>query len=280
VAADGPTISIDPTQATLAPDGTVDVDVVISDVTDLYSAYVQLTFDPTLLEVVDADLGREGVQVSPGYFPGPSEGPGDITTNIVDNVAGTIDYDFTLLNPSPAVSGSGVLATIRFQGKATGESSLVVGNTSGLWDLAHDPIAATTSDGTVEVTAAPTDTAVPTDTVNPTTSVTPTRTRTATAGATRTPQNTSTPRPSATPTNTRVPNPPMSQPQATAAVAAAGAQPTPSGERLPSAGTGDLPSQIWRWFFFSGAVILGLATWAFTFRFYARQKEAERFWHR
>jgi hypothetical protein len=25
---------------------------------------------------------------------------------------------------------------------------------------------------------------------------------------------------------------------------------------------------------------MGLATWAFTFRFYARQKESERFWHR
>jgi hypothetical protein len=73
----------------------------------------------------------------------------------------------------------------------------------------------------------------------------------------------------------------MSQPQSTPpASSAAGAQATPGGG-LPSAGTGDdLPSQLWRWFFLSGAVILGLATWAFTFRFYARQKESERFWHR
>jgi hypothetical protein len=41
-----------------------------------------------------------------------------------------------------------------------------------------------------------------------------------------------------------------------------------------------MPSQLWRWFFLSGAIIMGLATWAFTFRFYARQKESERFWHR
>ena len=73
----------------------------------------------------------------------------------------------------------------------------------------------------------------------------------------------------------------MDKPQpTTAALAAAAAKPTPAGEKLPSAGTGELPSQVWRWFFFSGAIILGLATWAFTFRFYARQKEAERFWHR
>jgi hypothetical protein len=41
-----------------------------------------------------------------------------------------------------------------------------------------------------------------------------------------------------------------------------------------------MPSQLWRWFFLSGTIIMGLATWAFTFRFYARQKESERFWHR
>jgi hypothetical protein len=73
----------------------------------------------------------------------------------------------------------------------------------------------------------------------------------------------------------------MEKPESTkAAVAAAGVQPTPSGGALPSAGTGEMPAQVWRWFFLSGAVVMGLATWAFTFRFYARQKENERFWHR
>jgi hypothetical protein len=72
----------------------------------------------------------------------------------------------------------------------------------------------------------------------------------------------------------------MSSPQSTTpAGAAAGAQATP-GSALPHAGDGEMPSQVWRWFFLSGAVVLGLATWAFTFRFYARQKESERFWHR
>ena len=75
----------------------------------------------------------------------------------------------------------------------------------------------------------------------------------------------------------------MENPEATkstAGVAAAGAKPTATGGALPSAGTGELPAQVWRWFFLSGAVVMGLATWAFTFRFYARQKESERFWHR
>jgi hypothetical protein len=59
---------------------------------------------------------------------------------------------------------------------------------------------------------------------------------------------------------------------------AAGANPT--AQNLPSAGTASNPSQLWRWFFFAGALILGFSTWAFTFRFYAQQKESERFWHR
>lgn len=277
----GPTVSIDPAQASTLPDETVDVTVVIADASDLYSAYVHLTFDPALLEVVDADDSRQGVQVFPGTFPGPSEGPGDVTTNAVDNAAGTIDYDFTLLDP-PAVSGTGVLTRIRFRGKANGESAITL-EQADLWDAAHQPIAATTADGAVQIGDAPTSTAAATRTP----AATATRTNTPTPGPTRTPQPTRTPkatatsRPSATPTDTPAPSPPMDKPQpTTAAVAAAAAKATPAGEKLPSAGTGELPSQIWRWFFFSGAIILGLATWAFTFRFYARQKEAERFWHR
>ena len=62
-----------------AVDETVDVSIVITDVTGLYSASVDLTFDPAVLEVVDADPGRSGVQIFTGTFPGPSEGPGDVT---------------------------------------------------------------------------------------------------------------------------------------------------------------------------------------------------------
>ena len=144
--ADGPTVSIDPAQASVVPGETVDVTVVIADASGLYSAYVHLTFDPTLLEVVDADGSWQGVQVFPGTFPGPSEGPGDVTTNAVDNAAGTIDYDFTLLDPAPAVSGTGVLARIRFRGKATGESAITL-EQADLWDALKQGIAATSVDG-------------------------------------------------------------------------------------------------------------------------------------
>ena len=192
-------------------------------------------------------------------------------------------YDFTLLDPAPAVSGSGTLATIRFRGKATGESAVTL-EAAALWDSANQPITTTSVDGEVQVADAATDTPQPT----PTRTATSTRTPTATSDGTNTPQPTDTPRPTKTPkaTNTpkstATPKPPQGEAgvDETAAVAASGAQPTSSGGALPSAGTGDMPAQMWRWFFLSGAVVMGLATWAFTFRFYARQKENERFWHR
>jgi hypothetical protein len=281
-------VSLDPSSAAILVGETVDVAVVIGDASNLYSAAIHLTFDATVLEVVDADPSRPGVQVFPGTFPGPSQGPGDVVTNIADNGAGTVDYDFTLLDPAPPVSGSGVLATIRFQGKALGTSDLTLASAT-LWDPLNEPIPADSSGGYVEVAGAATDT--PTPTANPTATPTPTAIATATRANTATPTRTRTPQPTATsvtstpvPTDTPQPSPPqqaVETPTPAGAVAASGANPTPlpPAGNLPSAGSGDLPSQLWRWFFLSGTLIMGLATWAFAFRFYARQKEVERFWH-
>jgi hypothetical protein len=274
-----PAVQISPLSVETGIGETVDVSITITDVTDLYSASVDLSFDPAILEVVDADPGRDGIQIYTGTFPGPSEGPGDVTSNVADNTAGTISYDFTLLDPAPAVSGTGTLATIRFRGKTIGTSPVAF-EAAALWDSLNEGIVITDTGGEVLVEDAPTDTPQPTPTQTATSTRTPTPTQDGTNTPTRTATETKTPKPSATAKPTATPKPPKEEVQPTVAVAASGAQPTPSGGALPSAGTGDLPDQVWRWFFLSGAVVMGLATWAFTFRFYARQKESERFWHR
>jgi len=290
VAADA-SVSVDPSSATVAVDDTVDVAVRIDDASNLYSASFHLSFDPAVLEVVDADPSRVGLQIFPGTFPGPSEGPGDIVTNTADNTAGTVDYDFTLLDPAPAANGSGVLATIRFRGTAVGTSDLALSG-AALWDPLNEPITAGSSDGSLEVTEAEADTPTPDDPTATPAAAGATATPTRTPQATSTPRSTSTPKPTATPKPTSTPKPTatprpaapqqeVDSPTPSGGVAAAGANPTPRGaQNLPSAGAGALPSQLWRWFFLSGAIIMALATWAFTFRFYARQKETERFWHR
>jgi len=286
VSAADPVVGIDPASAEVALDGTVDVDIVITDVSDppgLYAATVHLTFDHSVLEVVDADPGRAGVQIYTGTFPCPSEGPCVVQTNTADNTEGTIEYDVTLANPAPPVSGSGTLATICFRAKATGTSPVAL-QSAALWGPGpSDNIVTTTASGEVQVGEAATDTPQPTPTSASTATRTPTGTprATNTPAPTRTPKPTNTPAPTKTPKSTATPKPPMEKPESTkAAVAAAAAQPTPPGGALPSAGTGEMPGQMWRWFFLSGAVVMGFATWAFTFRFYARQKESERFWHR
>jgi Cohesin domain len=289
VSAADPFVSIDPSSANAALDGTVDVDILINGATSLYSASAHVAFDPAHLEVVDSDPGRAGAQIIPGRFPGPSQGPSDVTVNSADNTAGTVEYDVTLLPDAPAVAGSGVMATIRFHALAAGASAVTV-ESATLWDSQGAGI--TTGDpvsGEVVVEDAATDTPAPIDTPAATATGQATATRTPTAthatntpAATRTAKPTNTPKPTKTPKDTATPKPPKSNAQtATPAggVAGAGAQPTASNS-LPSAGSGDMASQMWRWFFLSGALVLGLATWAFTFRFYARQKENERFWHR
>ena len=89
------------------------VTLIVADVTDLYGADVQLRYDPSKLQVEDANPRLEGIQIAPGPFLAADER--FIVTNKVDATAGLITFVVTLLNPAPPVSGEGVLATIAFR---------------------------------------------------------------------------------------------------------------------------------------------------------------------
>jgi hypothetical protein len=65
-----------------------DVAIRIDNVTNLAGADVQLQFNPALLQVQDADPGKEGTQIRPGNFPVPNF----IATNVVTNTTGQIQY--------------------------------------------------------------------------------------------------------------------------------------------------------------------------------------------
>ena len=98
------------------------VDIVIDNVAGLWGAEIELRFNPALLQVQDADPGAEGVQVQPGFFPSPDF----VAENKVDNAAGIINYALTQLAPKEPVNGSGVLASITFQGVNQGNSDLTL----------------------------------------------------------------------------------------------------------------------------------------------------------
>ncbi len=98
------------------------VDLVIEQVAELFGAEIHLTFDPDVLEVVDADGTKEGVQIEPGVLPAPDF----VVQNAADNQAGTVDYALTQLKPSEPRSGDGLLARVTFRGKSAASSQILL----------------------------------------------------------------------------------------------------------------------------------------------------------
>ena len=141
--ANGTTITLSPSSGTITACATIQVDIWVNDVVDLYAGDFQLTFDPTKLEVVDAIPGP-GVQIEPldGFL-----WPDWVLRNTVDNGAGTIWYAASHFNPRGPVSGSGAVARITL--RALGGGTPVLG-----W---YDTLSATklsTREG-VEIPATP-----------------------------------------------------------------------------------------------------------------------------
>jgi len=146
-AQEGATVRLEPFPGQEGADA-VTVAIHIENATRLYGAEVHLAFDPTRLEVQDADPDTEGVQIQAGDFPSPDF----VVQNQADNARGTIDYAVTQLAPREAVDGSGVFATVTVKGKDKGTSSLTfVG--AKLADPDGQEIPSQSVDGQVEIGA-------------------------------------------------------------------------------------------------------------------------------
>jgi hypothetical protein len=113
-------LTVDPLTSTVAVGAQRTVDIVVRDVADLYGIQLEITFDPSKVEVVDADLGTPGVQIDPGTCPSPDF----VVTNAVSNALGTGGYAASALNPSLPCDGDGVVASITFLGLAEGETAI------------------------------------------------------------------------------------------------------------------------------------------------------------
>lgn len=83
--------------------------VYVENVVDLYAADVQMSFDPTIAQVVDADPGKGGTQIE---ILDDLLFPDFVVRDRADNVAGTIWYANTHINPRGPVTGSGALAQV------------------------------------------------------------------------------------------------------------------------------------------------------------------------
>lgn len=95
-----------------APAGTLALDVVAENVTELYGAEFKLKFDPAVFSPQDLDPEKDGIQVETGSFLPANQG--FVVVNQADEVEGIVTYALTLLNPAPPVSGTGPLARVTF----------------------------------------------------------------------------------------------------------------------------------------------------------------------
>lgn len=93
-------------------EGTLTVDVIAENVTDLYGAEFQLKYDPAVLSVQDLDAGQDGIQIETGTLLPADQG--FVVANKVEEAQGTVTFAMTLLNPAPPVSGNGPLARVKF----------------------------------------------------------------------------------------------------------------------------------------------------------------------
>jgi hypothetical protein len=116
--------------------GTATVDIWINGVTGLYGADVRVRFDPTMLQVVDANASTPFVQIQAlGGFLQTNFVIKKLACNALEPTnpdcdepeeVGMIWYADSQINPTPPVSGSGAIARITFRGLAAGASNLTI----------------------------------------------------------------------------------------------------------------------------------------------------------
>lgn len=118
-----PVLSISATPNPAVRGSTVDLSVLIGDISDLYGYQFSLSFDPSVLRATGVTEGAflgSGGNTASGY-------------ESIDNASGTVSFVYNvLLGPTAGVSGSGALAHIRFDVIGVGTTPLTFSDTAFL----------------------------------------------------------------------------------------------------------------------------------------------------
>jgi len=133
------TVYVYPSAKTVKVGQDFTVEVRISEVIDLYGWEFKLGWAPNLLDVVDVYEG-----------PFLSQGGDTFFAKKINNTAGYILIDCTLLGPVPGVNGTGTLAIVEFQAETQGSCVLDLYDTK-LVSSDEYPIPHTVVDGNVTV---------------------------------------------------------------------------------------------------------------------------------
>jgi len=139
----GTTISINPSSSTLSQSqiGTsFQINISISDVTNLWSWKVRLNWNPDVLNVTNVEEGPFLKSVGATLFPPPPQRDGYLT-----------EVSSTLLSNSSA-SGAGILAAVTFKVLASGQSDITLNETELLQpESGHPQINCTINNGHITV---------------------------------------------------------------------------------------------------------------------------------
>ena len=112
-------VCVNPVTQTVAVYDKVTVTIRIDNTTDLYGFQLDVGFDPAVLRL---DLIEEGNFLSSG---GTTIG----FNGSINNTKGTLTgFFYTLIQPIPGVTGSGVLANLTFTALANGTSNIELSN--------------------------------------------------------------------------------------------------------------------------------------------------------
>jgi hypothetical protein len=120
------TLSMTPASMSVQAGDNLFITVDVNGGANIHEVEFALSFDPNVVQAMDADPIAPGVQILAGSFPGPPS-EGTVLQNAVN--AGVIHYAYAL-NPGGVRSGSGTAATVQFVALANGDAKLT-------W-LAHD----------------------------------------------------------------------------------------------------------------------------------------------
>ncbi|MBN1991633.1 MAG: N-acetylmuramoyl-L-alanine amidase [Anaerolineae bacterium] len=142
----GPAVGLSPALLQVGLEGTGQTRVEVTNISDLYGVDFRLTYDPAVVEVVDADPNTDGVQVGVGEIFQ------EVESFVLKNEAGdgVINFVATRQGPAPVFSGTGELVEITWRGKTEGEtplefSQVKVSNPDGL------PLSVAVQNGQIEV---------------------------------------------------------------------------------------------------------------------------------
>jgi hypothetical protein len=136
-----PMISFDPPVIDQKLGATFGVNVVLKGAKDLWSAPMQILYDPQKLQIITV--------VSGGLLD--RDGQAATLVHRTDLSTGKIDVSISRPLLSPGISGDGIVFTLEFVCKASGRSTLRVEQT-GLRDTAAKAVPATTSEAVVTIT--------------------------------------------------------------------------------------------------------------------------------